>query len=282
MIQKMPQKLWQLLLFIINVVKKCTVDQISAYAAQTAFFILMSVFPFAIFLLQMMRFAPIGQEDLLAAIDSIFPEYLLPTLHEILQEIYSSATSLVTVTVITTLWASSNAMHALTQGLDRICNSEAWRSWIVIRLWSLVYTFAMAVTLVIAVASTVFWQTARSFLIHYRPRGVSLSTYSSVIRGAYAIILLTLVFTIVYRVFPRKKLRFLAQIPGAFVAALGWYLSSIGISIYVTNFNAVSMYGSLTTLALVMFWLYFCSYSIFIGAEINEVLRSYGDYSPSS
>ena len=33
------------------------------------------------------------------------------------------------------------------------------------------------------------------------------------------------------------------------------------------------MYGSLTTLTLVMFWLYFCNYFIMIGAEVNEVMR---------
>ena len=33
------------------------------------------------------------------------------------------------------------------------------------------------------------------------------------------------------------------------------------------------MYGSLTTLTLVMFWLYFCNYFIMIGAEVNEVIR---------
>lgn len=274
MIQKLLQQIWRLLLFIVDVLKKGTTDQISAYAAQSAFFILMSVFPFAMFLLQMMRFAPVSQESLLFSVDSVFPEYLLPTLHEILQEIYSSSASFVTITVLTTLWASSNAMHALTQGLDRISNTAEHRSWLVIRMWALIYTIAMAIFLIIGVASTVFWQTARSVLIRYRPHGISLSSYSSIVRITYAIVILTLVFAIMYRIFPRRKLNFLAQIPGALVASLGWYLSSAGISFYVTNFNAVSMYGSLTTLALVMFWLYFCSYFIFIGAEINEVLRS--------
>ena len=279
MIKQLLGQAWRLLLFIVTVIKKGTADQISAYAAQSAFFILMSVFPFAIFLLQMMRFAPISQESLLFSVDSVFPEYLLPTLHEILQEIYSSSASFVTVTIITTLWASSNAMHALTQGLDRICNTTEYRSWLVIRMWALVYTVAMAIFVIIGVASTVFWQTARHFLIRYRPRGISLSSYSSVVSFIYAIVILTLVFAVMYRIFPRRKLKFLAQIPGALIASLGWYLSSVGISFYVTNFNAVSMYGSLTTLALVMFWLYFCSYSIFIGAEINEVLRNRNELS---
>lgn len=259
--------------FLVAVAKKGTADQISAFAAQGAFFILMSVFPFAIFLLQMMRFAPISQESLLLSVDSIFPEYLLPTLHEILQEIYSSSGSFVWITIVTTLWASSNAMYALGMGLDRICNAQQMHSVVVIRLWALVYTFAMAVMVIIGVASTVFWGTFRRTLIQYRPHGVSLSTYSSALRATYTIVILTLVFALMYKIFPHKKLHYLQQLPGAIVASVGWYLSSMAISFYVTNFNAVSMYGSLTTLALVMFWLYFCNYFIMFGAEINEVLR---------
>ena len=45
--------------------------------------------------------------------------------------------------------------------------------------------------------------------------------------------------------------------PGALAAAVGWYLFSFGFSIYVQYGNAYSMYGSLTTLILFMFWLYF-------------------------
>ena len=273
MFKKFIQQALSLFEFIIAILKKGTDDQIAAFAAQSAFFILMSVFPFAIFLLQMMRFAPISQETLLFSVDSVFPEYLLPTLHEILQEIYSSSASLVTITVITTLWASSNAMYAVGMALNRICNAQETRNNIVIRLWALVHTLCFAIVLVIAVASTVYWQTLRSFLVHYRPHGLSLSFYSSIIRGAYAMILLSIAFTLVYKIFPHQKLKLIDQIPGAIIASVGWYLSTVAISFYVTNFNAASMYGSLTTLALVMFWLYFCNYFLLIGAEINEVLR---------
>ena len=33
------------------------------------------------------------------------------------------------------------------------------------------------------------------------------------------------------------------------------------------------MYGSLTTIVLIMLWLYFCMYCILLGAEINIYLR---------
>lgn len=273
MIRKLYSRLSGPIDFVLKVLKKSTRDDAGAYAAQSAFFILMSVFPFAMLILQLMKFAPISQESLLYAVDSIFPDYLLPTIHEILQEIYSSSFGLVAVTVITTLWASSKAIHALQQGLGRICNEDKISNWFVVRAWAILYTLLVAIFIVIAIALIVFWQEARSFLIHYRPRGISLHAYAAFLKAMYTITFLTLSFTVMYKVFPHKKLRFRDQLPGALTAAVGWYAFSAFVTIYISDFGGFSMYGSLTTLTLVMFWLYFCTYFIMIGAEINEVFR---------
>lgn len=265
-------KLLKFISFILSIINKCTADQVSAYAAQGAFFILMSVFPFSIFLLQIMKFMPISQESLLISVDSIFPEYLLPNIHQILQEIYSSPTNYMTITIVTTIWAASNAMYALASGLDRISNSEDARSWIVTRIWAILYTFVFALMLVMAVGLTVLWGGLKNILILNRPSGISLYLFSTITNAVYTISLLTLAFALMYKIFPHKKLRYIRQLPGALFASLGWYLSSMGITFYMTHFNVVSTYGSLTTLALVMFWLYFCNYFIFVGAEINELI----------
>ena len=259
--------------FTLRVLGKCSHDGIGAYAAQSAFFVLMSVFPFLMLLLQLMRFAPVSQESLLFMVDNIFPDYLLPTMHEILQELYSSSFGLVSVSVITTLWAASKAMHAVTTGLDRICRAEEVRNWFVIRLWALLYTCLLAFIILLAVTSAVFWQALRDILVHYRPKGVPLHMYNMVLRSIYLIFLLTLVVAIMYKAFPHKRLSFIAQLPGAFFCAVSLYVFSNIITIYLNSFNGFSMYGSLTTLILVMFWLYFCNYFIVLGAEINEVRR---------
>ena len=44
------------------------------------------------------------------------------------------------------------------------------------------------------------------------------------------------------------------------------------LGIYANDYNGFSMYGSLTTLAMGMFWLYICMYLVMLGAEINSVL----------
>ena len=54
----------------------------------------------------------------------------------------------------------------------------------------------------------------------------------------------------------------------------GWIAVSYFFSIYInifTNFSII--YGSLTTIILIMMWLYAVIYIILIGAEINVMLE---------
>ena len=53
------------------------------------------------------------------------------------------------------------------------------------------------------------------------------------------------------------------------------YVFSFGLSIYVDYFNGFSMYGSLTTIALIMLWLYFCMYIMMMAVEFNVFLEAY-------
>lgn len=259
--------------FWVEVFSKAGRDRASAYASQVAFYILMSAFPFAILVMQLIRIAPVSQESMLFAIDSIFPEYLLTALHAILQEIYSTHFGLVPLTIVTMLWTTSKVMHALTAGLDTICAKRDMRSWVVVRTWSLLYTGLFAIVLIMAAASTAIWQPLRYFLMMYRPHGVGLSAYATFIRTVYTIFVGMLILAAVYKIVPRRKLRYAAQLPGAVLAISAIYVFSIGVSIYVSHFNGFSTYGSLTTLTLIMFWLYFSCWFIMLGAVVNEVLR---------
>ena len=271
--KKILKKLSAPLALLLEFLGKTNADGVGSYAAQSAFFILMTVFPFMILLLQLMRFAPISQESLLLAVDSIFPDYLLTTIHGILQEIYTSTFGLVPLTIITALWASSKTVHSLTSGLNRIYKGQIVENWFIVRLWALLYTFLVALLLIIVASSTVFWQTVRSVLIHFRPKGVPLYLFSSTLRGIYVVLLLGFSFAVMYKFLPHRKMKFIYQLPGAFAASIAWYIFSILITIYITDFNGFSMYGSLATLTLIMFWLFFSCYIIFLGAEINEFLH---------
>ena len=63
------------------------------------------------------------------------------------------------------------------------------------------------------------------------------------------------------------------QLPGAVFAAIGWMIVSWIFSVYVDIFKGFSdMYGSLTTIVLIMLWMYFCMYCILLGGELNMMM----------
>ena len=60
------------------------------------------------------------------------------------------------------------------------------------------------------------------------------------------------------------------ELPGAVFTAIGWMVVSWIFSVYVDIFKGFSsMYGSLTTIVLIMLWMYFCMYSLLLGGELN-------------
>ena len=81
--------------------------------------------------------------------------------------------------------------------------------------------------------------------------------------------LFTFFFALLYKVLPNRRAGFIDQLPGALFTAAVWYLFSYGFSIYIEYSHAFNMYGSLTTLMLLMFWLYSVMYIVLIGMELN-------------
>ena len=241
------------LIFIVRLFNQSIEDRISAFAAQSAFFMLLSVVPFVILLLQLMRFTPYNQQDLM-----------------ILTELYSGSVSLVSITLIAALWASSKAMHSLSYGFDVIFAVPETRNWFVLRFWAILYTSVFAIGILAFLALTLLWKPIQTWIDGYLPHLFFL--LDPEIKWLILLSLLTLVFALMYQTFPAVNLHFRPMLPGALFAALGWMIFSNILGIYANDYNGFSMYGSLTTLAMGMFWLYICIYLVMLGAEINSVL----------
>ena len=78
---------------------------------------------------------------------------------------------------------------------------------------------------------------------------------------------------LIYKFLPNRRDRLIKQLPGAVFAAIGWMVVSWIFSVYVDIFQGfTSMYGSLTTIVLIMLWMYFCMYSILLGGEVNLIM----------
>lgn len=243
-----------MLLTAIRVIRKFLTqlrdDFISAFAAQAAFFIILSFIPFIMFLFTLLNFFPLTPGSL-----TRLPAGIL------------SGTA--------ALWSASRGTLALIRGLNAVYKHKETRNYFLIRAISMIYTFFFATLLIAALVLLVFGNRLYDWIMLQLPMLKDFVFLIMSLRSLGTIIILSLFFLLLYLVVPNRKSRFLKELPGAILSAGGWMGFSFLFSFYIDHRkNTAFTYGGLTTLAFSMLWLYFCMYILFVGAEINVFLSN--------
>ncbi len=251
-------------------------DSISAFAAQAAFFIILSFFPFVMFLLTLLNYLPISPEDLSTSVSGIFPATVSSILDTIFSELLEkSSGAVLSITVVAALWSASRGMLALVRGLNAVYQHKETRNYFLIRGVSVLYTLGFAVLLIVTLVLLVFGNQLYEFIMTKLPFLSELALIIMSLRSLVTMAILTLFFLLMFLVIPNRKSRLLKELPGAVLTAGGWLGFSFLFSFYIDRMSGFTYtYGSLTTLAVCMLWLYFCMYILFIGAEVNMLLAT--------
>ena len=220
-------------------------DSISAFAAQAAFFIILSFIPFIMFLFTLLNLLPLTAGEF-----KRFPAGII------------SGTA--------ALWSASRGTLALVRGLNAVYKHKETRNYFHIRALSMIYTLCFAVLLIVSMVLLVFGNRLYDWVMSQLPLLGDLAFLIMSLRTLVTMGILTSFFMLLYLVIPNRKSRLLAELPGAVLTAGGWICFSYLFSFYIDHRQNISFaYGSLTTLAFSMLWLYFCMYILFVGAEIN-------------
>ncbi len=249
-------------------------SHVGAYAAQSAYFIMLSFIPLVIMLLSMIQYTHIGKADIYELIQEIVPVGFQSWILGIVDEMYSRTMAAVSLSAIVTAWSAGKSFMALNRGMNAICKVERNPNYILMRLRGAVYALFFVALLLVSLLMIVFGHSIHLFVkAHFPPLAIFTRILLS-FRLVLMLALFILFFALLYKVLPNRKAGFLEQLPGAVFAAVGWYLFSFGFSMYIEWRNGrFDMYGSLTTLVLFMFWLYFVMYIVLIGMEINQWLK---------
>lgn len=272
---------WLIILIgnIKHFLRKNSRDNISAIAAQSAFFIILSFVPFALFTLSVFSNFGISKDLLenylkLGIIDD--EAYYL---NSFLNELYPNATGIAITTIILALWSSGKGLFAITEGIRLIYRLPNRYNWFVKRLFSMGYTFVMFLALIVALGGMVVTEICDEIIspiIEQLPAVVGM-LYALRYLIVFTIVVLLIAFALkMYlrrRVEDKRFAKFRLQLPGAAFTALCWIVLSMGIRIYVKYFNGFSIYGSLGTFAMLMVWIYFSMYAFLCCIQFNYIYR---------
>lgn len=233
-------------------------DHVGAYAAQAAFFMMISLVPIVMLLMILVRHTPIAESDILSLVNEFFPKTIRSAMIAIVDEVYHRQTgTTISITALVAVWSAGRGVLAMANGLNVVKGSQKTQNYFLLRLRAAVYTVVFLVAIILTLALLGF---GNDMLIIE-------------IRVVLTLGLLILTNLLIYRFLPSGGGAFKEQLPGAIFTSCGWVLASFLVSIYVDLFRGFpNMYGSLTTIVLIMLWLYFCMYVMLLGGEINNLL----------
>ena len=95
-------------------ITKVKYDHVSSFAGHAALFLLMSLFPMAMFCISMFSYLPIDTVRFTQYLINIIPEGFTPLLNQILEEAYAESTTMMkSFTIIVMLFCASKGVYAV-------------------------------------------------------------------------------------------------------------------------------------------------------------------------
>lgn len=249
-----------------------------AYAAQAAYFFVLSMIPIILLLLTMVQFTSLTKDYIMNAVLQAFPTTVEGLIESIVDQVYSQSGTIIPITVLVALWSAGRGVLSITNGLNCVYESRETRNYVYLRIRASLYTVIFLVAIILSLALSVFGNRIAIMLNQHFP--VLVRLIDTVIRSRTLITLgiLTLFWDMVYKYLPNRKnigkTTMKKQLPGAIFTACAWQVISFVFSIYLDIFTGfTTMYGSLTMIILIMLWLYMCMYVILLGGEVNALLQ---------
>lgn len=249
-------------------------DEVPALGAQMTYYLILSFFPFLIFLFTLSAYTPLSREDVVSNIVSVLPESSQPMVRGLFQEIRrGSSGTLLSVGMAAAVWTASNGMMAIIRTLNKAYDEEEHRSYLKVRLLSVVYTLGFTLTVLLSFVLLVFGHLLAQLAFRTLALPADFEKWWVTLKYISSLMIMCAVFSLLYYSAPSRKMSFRAVLPGAIIATAGWVATSLLFSLYVNRVgDYTKTYGSIGGIIALLVWLYISSIILLLGGELNAEL----------
>lgn len=272
------------IIFLDQLIYRIMEDGIMATGTQLAYFLFLSLFPFIIVLLNILTYTPLARQDVLEGIIYYLPNATQDIILNFSMEIVeTSSQGLLSLAAILGIWTASSGITPVIKAINRAYDYEENRSFILLKLLSLLFTIALLVLVTLVFMTLVFGEVLGNELFSLLGMTNIFRRLWPYIRFIIPLLYMILIFALLYKFSPcsskRHEIRFRSTLPGAIFTTLGWMGISILFSYYVNNFGRFAItYGSIVGVTLLLIWLYISGIIMILGGEINATLKFLNQY----
>ncbi len=246
------------------------------FAAQLAFYFLMSIVPTIIVLSQLLGIFSIS----LGTLGDLIEQYVAEDVANVVLKLfaYQSTGAMNIVFVAITLWAASRAEFALMRIANytltggKSTGNGYWRERIRAFKTMALTLFTLAFGLIILVYGELIIKLVAATLITTIGMNYKVDVFWLVLRWPVTMALYFLMVSYSYYILPSERLKFRQIVPGSIFASVGMLVVTVGYKIYaeyVSNYDI--LYGSMAAVVAVMMWFYFLAWALVLGVLCNKV-----------
>lgn len=244
------------------------------------YFIILSMFPFIIALLNIINFTGIISADTIIPYLYSLPTEISEIVIEFVEElINSSSGKWLTISIFFGLFSASSGIYQLLNNLNVAYGFNKKRSFVTGRLLSIIFAIALIVLIIMLIFTQVFGSMIVNMVFKLIKFDAYLQSIIKLMTLLIPVAYMLIIFSLLYKFAPshtiRKMLGIKMVLPGAVFSTVGLILMSKLFGFYVANFGRYSItYGSLASMVVMLVWIWLVSLIILLGGEINAIIFS--------
>ena len=254
--------------------KKIKQDEVFVLGTQLAYSMLLSFFPFLIFLSMTAGYSSLPKGQILYGLKEILPGDAFSLVKKTLNEITTKRNgSLLTFNLLFAVFASSSGFNAVIRGLNKAYGEGEKRSFIKTQIVAFISMLFFVFIIIAAMLLLVFGDFLGRFLCCRYSLSKFYTAFLSAARYVVITAALMISFAFIYKIAPSRHLKLKEVMPGTLFSTASWIIASIIFEQYINNFSNYSVYyGSLGAIVILILWLNITSVIILLGGEINASL----------
>ena len=242
-------------------------------SAQLAYYLMLSLFPFLLFVVGLVSFLPFTSGDVLDLIRPFAPAETYDLIRKNVVGIFDNGgLKLASISFLAAFWLASMSVQSLVRSLNDALEVTRkvpfWRG----LLQDFGFTVGMMIILPMSLLVPVAEKLTRRFITHFAIVNDVVTNYSWIwflFRWGLGSLFLLVFFILLYRVLPSVRLTVRQVLPGALFVTIAWQAVSEFFSYYAEFGSYDRLYGQLAGIIVLMTWFYLSSVVLMLGGLMN-------------
>jgi membrane protein len=258
--------------------KEIAQGALSVRAGAIAFSFFMALFPFALFILNLIPFIPIEgfQQDFLKFVEDSVPPNTYDAIANIINDILNNSHSgLLSSGFLLSIFLMANGLNAILGGFEDSRHVVDKRGFFHQYFIALGMSLLLSFFLIITVATILFFEVV---IQKTRIQDVLSDSIPLIQLGRYAFLILMILFTtsILLRFGIKQSHKPAFFSIGSVFTTILIIISSYFFGIWVIKFSKYNeLYGSIGTLLIMMFYIWINCLVLLLGFELNEIINNH-------